>query len=70
MCGRRDEGTNVTVLCGLVSGGHKSCSARYHTIYTRVSRFKGWIKKQIEGEAYHVEIRSDVLVTLILFRSL
>ena len=60
MCGRRDEGTNVTVLCGLVSGGHKSCSARYHTIYTRVSRFKGWIKKQIEGETYQAEIRRDV----------
>ena len=74
MCGRDVEGINVAVLCGLVSGGHKSCSARHHSIYTRVSRFKGWIKNQIEGEAYHKEkvrglimpYRCNVLLEIML----
>lgn len=44
MCKRE----NRTTLCGLISGGHKSCDTRYHSVFTRISQYRVWIKRQIE----------------------
>ena len=41
---------NRIALCGLVSGGRRSCNAMHHSVFTRVSQYRKWIKEQIEGE--------------------
>ena len=47
MC-RRD---NQYVACGLVAGGNRACKIEHSSYFTRLSQFREWIVKKIEGKS-------------------
>ena len=45
---------NQYVACGIVAGGIKACNVKYSSYFTRLSEYREWIRKKIEGDLYRV----------------
>ena len=64
MCLREDSST--TVLCGVVTGGDRFCRTRddHPAFYTRVSEYREWIRKRIDGTNEKIRPTAFMIIRL------
>ena len=67
MCLREESMT--TVLCGVVTGGDSLCRIRddHPAFYTRVSEYREWIRKSIDGmDEWTLHLWSVIKLNILL----
>ena len=57
---------NQYVACGIVAGGIKACNIKYSSYFTRLSEYREWIRKKIEGDLYSLSIRHSIWITHLI----